>query len=59
MPVWLHFERDGRNRGGLWVASWASCGFELGCAPSQAGAERGPARRRCLICGTCAPARRR
>jgi hypothetical protein len=58
MPFALHFEQHGMYLRGLWVASCATCGVELGCSPSQAGAERA-GRRRCPVCGTKAPTRRR
>jgi hypothetical protein len=53
----LHFEQHGQYRSGLWTASCADCGYELGCSPSQAGAERYRFRR-CPICGTRSPRRR-
>jgi hypothetical protein len=58
MPIALHYEQAGRSRRGLWVASCADCGVELGCSPSQPGAERARFRP-CPVCGTRAPARRR
>jgi hypothetical protein len=53
----LHFEQQGQYRSGLWTASCADCGYELGCSPTQAGAERYRFRR-CPICGTRSPRRR-
>jgi hypothetical protein len=50
----LHFDQEGQYRSGLWVASCADCGYELGCSPSQAGTERHRFRR-CPICGTRSP----
>jgi DNA-directed RNA polymerase subunit RPC12/RpoP len=47
----LLFEQQGQYRSGLWVASCADCGYELGSSLSQAGAERHRFRR-CPICGT-------
>jgi hypothetical protein len=35
---------------GLWVASCATCGFQLASARDQARCERRAARRRCPIC---------
>jgi hypothetical protein len=35
---------------GLWVASCATCGFQLASARSQARCERRAARRRCPVC---------
>ena len=58
MPIALHKERDTHAAPGLWVASCATCGYQLCVRKDQQAAETIAQRTRCQVCGTRAPTHR-